>query len=106
MDAAYLRAWAVSLRRLDPDTLRMTLDGRAAATWDGRKFVQKVRCPTMLLQADPKYGALMSDDDVGCALAAIPGAMHVKIEGIGHALHIYQAAPVVRAVLSFLATLE
>jgi pimeloyl-ACP methyl ester carboxylesterase len=105
-DDAYLRAWAVSLNRLDPETLRMTLDGRAATTWDGREFVKSVRCPTLLLQADPQFGALMSDDDVRCALSAIPGAMHVRLEGIGHALHMYQAAPVVRAVLNFLATLE
>jgi pimeloyl-ACP methyl ester carboxylesterase len=106
MDAAYLRAWALSLKQLDPEALNMTLDGRAAATWDGSKLVESVRCPTMLLQADPKYGALMSDADVQCALATIPGAIHVRLEAIGHSLHLYQAAPVVRAVLNFLATLE
>jgi pimeloyl-ACP methyl ester carboxylesterase len=106
MDTAYLRAYAVSLKQFDPEAMNMTLDGRAAATWDGRKLVQSVRCPTMLLQADPRYGALMSDDDAQCALAAIPGAVHVRLEGIGHALHLYQAAPVVRAVLNFLSTLE
>ncbi len=105
-DDAYLRAWAVSLQQLDPETLRMTLNGRAAKTWDGREFVKSVRCPTMLLQADPRYGALMSDEDVQCVRAAIPGAVHVRLEGIGHALHMYQAAPVVRAILNFLATLE
>lgn len=106
MDAAYLRAYAASLKQLDPEALQMTLDGRAAATWDGRKLVESVRCPTMLLQADPRYGALMSDDDVQCALAAIPGAVHVRLEAIGHSLHLFHAAPVVRAILNFLATLE
>jgi len=106
LDAANLRAWAVSLKQLDPETLKMTLDGRAAATWFGRKFVESVRCPTLLLQADPGCGALMSDDGVQCALAAIPGAVHVQLEGMGHALHIHKAEPVVRAVLNFLATLE
>ncbi len=106
MDAAYLRAYAASLKQLDPEALKMTLDGRAAATWDGRKLVERVRCPSLLLQADPRFGALMSDDDVQCALAAIPGAVHVRLEAIGHGLHLYNAPPVVRAVLNFLATLE
>jgi pimeloyl-ACP methyl ester carboxylesterase len=105
-DEPYLAAWARSLSQLDPDTLRMTLDGRAAENWRPQEFLSKVKCPTLLMQGDPKMGALMSDDDVAQARELMRDTMHVRVEGVGHSLHISDPAPVLRALGSFLLALE
>jgi pimeloyl-ACP methyl ester carboxylesterase len=105
-DEPYLAAWARSLSQLDPDTLRMTLDGRAAENWRPQEFLSKVQSPTLLMQGDPKMGALMSDDDVAQARELIRDTMQVRVEGVGHSLHISDPAPVLRALGSFLLAVE
>lgn len=105
-DDAYLSAWARSLSQMDPDVMKMTLDGRAFLGWKPAELIAKIKCPTLLIQADPKMGGLMSDEDVNRIKAVCPQAQVARITGIGHALHMYQAEPVVRALTNFLCTLE
>jgi pimeloyl-ACP methyl ester carboxylesterase len=105
-DEPYLTAWARSLSQLDPDTLRMTLDGRSAENWRPEEFLRKVQCPALLMQGDPKLGALMSDDDVAQARALLRDSMHIRMEGLGHSLHISDPAPVLRALGNFLIAME
>jgi pimeloyl-ACP methyl ester carboxylesterase len=105
-DDAYLFAWARCLSQMDPDVLNMTLDGRAFLGWEPAELIQKINCPTLLIQADPKMGGLMSDYDVQQIKAACPNVQHALMAGIGHSLHMYDATPVVRALTNFLCTLE
>jgi len=105
-DEPYLTAWARSLSQLDPETVKMTMDGRAAENWRPEEFLPKVKCPTLLMQADPKMGGLMADDDVKQARELLPNAQQVSLEGLGHSLHMSEAAPVVRVVTNFLSSLE
>jgi pimeloyl-ACP methyl ester carboxylesterase len=105
-DDAYLSAWAKCLSQLDPDVLNMTLDGRAFSGWDPSDLVQKIKCPTLLIQADPRMGGLMTDDDIRCIKAARPDTQVARMNGIGHSLHMLDAPPVVRALTNFLCTLE
>lgn len=104
-DAAFMRFWARSLCELDPDAVRMSLDGRAAEGWDGFNLLQQVDCATLLMQADPRMGGLMSEADVARARACIRGASHVRISNVGHPLYIQDAAPVLRALTNFLGSL-
>ncbi|HVZ19010.1 MAG TPA: alpha/beta hydrolase, partial [Terriglobales bacterium] len=71
-DEAYIAAWARSLSHMDPETIEMTLDGRAAENWRPEEYLPKVKCPTLLLQADPKMGGLMTDEDVRRARTLFP----------------------------------
>jgi pimeloyl-ACP methyl ester carboxylesterase len=105
-DCAYLSAWARSLSQLDPDCLAMTLDGRAAENWRPEEFLPKVKCPTLLMQADPGLGGLMSDDDAKQARDLLPDCMHIRMDGLGHSLQMSEAAPVVRVLTNFLNALE
>jgi pimeloyl-ACP methyl ester carboxylesterase len=104
-DEAYLTAWARSLSHLDPATLTMSLNGQSAENWRPEEFLRGVRCPMLLIQADPRAGALMSDEDVRRVKEIRPDVQHVKLEGLGHSLHMFQAAPVLRAFTNFLSTL-
>ncbi|MGZ4789911.1 MAG: alpha/beta fold hydrolase, partial [Terriglobales bacterium] len=101
-DAPYLAAWARSLSHLDPDALQMTIDGRAAQNWRPEEFLPNVKCPVLLMQADPRMGGLMSDDDVMQARELLPDSMHIRMDGLGHSLQMAEAAPVLRVLTNFL----
>jgi pimeloyl-ACP methyl ester carboxylesterase len=105
-DEPYLAAWARALSQLDPDVLKMTIDGRTLSGWNPDELIAKIACPTLLIQADPKMGGLMTDNDVARIRAANPDVQHVHLNGVGHSLHMFDPAPVLRALMNFLVTLE
>ena len=105
-DEAHLLWWARCLESVDPDTFAMTLDQSSFQEWDGETVLRQIRCPTLLLQANPELGGLMSDTDVERALELVPNASHVRFPTLGHALYIQQAEPILRAVNDFLESLR
>ena len=105
-DEAHLLWWARCLENVDPDTFAMTLEGSSFEEWDGEKLLRQIRCPTLLLQANPELGGLMSDTDVERALQLVPDASHARFPTLGHALYIQQAEPILRAVTDFLESLR
>lgn len=101
-DEAYLCWWARCVSQVDPDAYAMTLDGTSMEEWDAVKVLSAISCPTLLLQASPQLGGLMSDVDVLLALRLLPHPAHVKFETLGHALYMQQPEPVLRAIVNFL----
>jgi pimeloyl-ACP methyl ester carboxylesterase len=110
MDAAHLRGWAKTLRRVDPDAAQYHVEGRLD------EYVEKVEldaalrrmsCPVLLLQADPLHGGVVTDSDVAHALSLLPDGLHVQLEGAGHDLGLstWEVTPLVRAVTNFLESL-
>lgn len=104
-DEAYLLSWARSVQQADPDTYDMTLDGSALEGWDGETVLRGITCPTLLLQAAPELGGLMSDAEVALATRLLPHHTHVRFRNLGHALFIQQPDPILRAVTNFLESL-
>ena len=104
-DEPYLLKWAECLRQLDPDTLAMTLDGSTLADFDSQALLRKIRCPTLILQANPELCGLMTDAEVQQAMRLLPNAKFVKFPLLGHALHQQQPQPVIKAVNAFLEAL-
>jgi pimeloyl-ACP methyl ester carboxylesterase len=105
-DEAHLLWWARCLKGVDPDTFSMTLDQSSFQEWEGENLLHQIHCPTLLLQANPELGGLMSDTDVKRVLELVPDAYHVRFLTLGHALYIQQAEPVLRAVNDFLESLR
>jgi pimeloyl-ACP methyl ester carboxylesterase len=105
-DEPYCSAWARSLSQLDPDVLKMTLDGRTLGHWSPGDLIARIECPTLLLQADPKMGGLMTDKDVTRIKAGCRDAQLAHMTGIGHSLHMHDPAPVLRALMNFLVALD
>ena len=80
----------------------MTVEGTAHAGWNPEKILPRIRCPVLLLQANPELDGLLSDRDVVLAKHLLPRASHVKFPVLGHALFLQQAKPVLDAVIPFL----
>ena len=104
-DEAYLLSWARCVQQADADVYDMTLDGSALDSWDGETALRGIVCPTLLLQATPELGGLMSDADVALATRLLAHHTHVQMRNLGHALFIQQPEPVLRAVTNFLESL-
>jgi pimeloyl-ACP methyl ester carboxylesterase len=101
-DSAYLLRWAECVRHADPDTYLMSVDGSSLEGWEGESFLKQIGCPTLLLQANPDLGGLMSDDDAHRAVTLLAKSRLVRFPTLGHALYMQQAEPVLRAIQEFL----
>ena len=84
-DEAYLRSWARYLQQVDPEAYEMTLDGSSIEGWDGEEVMKQIQCPTLLLQASPSLGGMMSDNDVQRACALLAHPVRVRFPTLGHA---------------------
>jgi pimeloyl-ACP methyl ester carboxylesterase len=82
-----LHDWAMSLVRVDPEVLRALADGRLLAGYAAETLLPQVRCPTLLIQADPALGGNMTERDVQRATALLRDAARVRLVGLGHGLH-------------------
>jgi len=98
---------AVDLYQNDPDVLTALLDDfeRTVAGYDMESMLPSIRCPVLLLQADPTAGGLMTDAEVERASELLAQPFHVRLSGIGHGLHSEQQEPVLRAAIDFLTSL-
>jgi len=101
-DSAYLLRWAECVRHADPDTYMMSVDGSSLEGWDGESLLRKIGCPTLLLQANPDLGGLMSNGDADRAVTVLAKSKLVRFPTLGHALYMQQAEPVLRAIREFL----
>lgn len=103
-DNPWFQFQAQNLHQLDPDMLDAVLRGPdyMLRGYEAEHILPRIRCPVLLLQADPELGAALRDQDVQRGLALIPHASHVRLSGLGHEL---QAERVFEAVTSFLSTM-
>lgn len=105
-DEDYLRWWAQCLKQADPQIFSSARDGSFLRASDQENVLRRIRCPAMLLQANPDLDGLMSDDDVKRAMSWLANPSHVYFPTLGHALHQQQAEPVLRAVQKFLESVK
>ena len=111
MDALELRQFAKTLSILDPGVLEYHAEGRVneyLAGFDLEKMLPSITCPVLLIQGNPSLGAMMTDESAASALAVLPDAISVKIEGSGHDLLMnnWKEQSLLRAIFTFLDTLE
>jgi len=102
------KSLADCLSRLDPETLTSNID-KFDNTFDNYKIDKLfpiIQCPVLILQANPELGGLIRDEDVKKALSLLPKVHHVKINNVGHFLHMQDKESVVNAIVPFMETLS
>ena len=94
---------AENLYHQDPDILSAILD-RFDDTVNGYEMelvFPKIKCPILLLQADPTTGGLMTDKEVQKALPLLSKPSHIKLLNLSHTLHNECKEPVLAALKQF-----
>ena len=97
-DAAALEWSAACLARLDPEVLTPVVAGRWLDGYDPVAIARQIRCPCVLLQADPAAGGALADDEAAAFVAAIAGCEVERFPGSGHQLHWQHPDRIVAAV--------
>lgn len=105
VDGPSLRAWAKSLTLVDPEAIRVLADGSVFDGYAPDVLLPLVRCPTLLMQADPARGANMRESDVARARELLRDVTTVQIPDASHGLHEDAPALVSRALVNFLTSL-
>ena len=102
-DAPMFTHLAADLQELDPDMLTSLLERFESVTagYEMNRVLPRIQCPVLLLQADPSAGGLMTDREVTLALPLLERPRHIRLQGIGHMLHISQKEPVVQTLKDF-----
>jgi len=100
-DRASLAWSAQCLSQLDPEVLTPVIEGRWLDGYDFPDALSRVRCPTLLLQADPSAGGALTDADAESLMSIVSDCQHVRFPGSGHNLHRDRPESVLRAFADF-----
>lgn len=100
-DRASLRWSAECLAKLDPETLTPLIEGRWLDGYDIARITARIRCPVLLLQADPAAGGALMEADAQLARENIASCRVVSFPGSGHLLHWLQPGRVAELINEF-----
>jgi N-formylmaleamate deformylase len=95
-----LGPWADSKLRLSRAFVE-TRRGPEPTPW--QDLLRRVRCPVLLITADPERGAIVTPEMAEEAGRILPGLRVVNLPGAGHSVRREQFGPYLRAVRAFLA---
>lgn len=103
-DHPVYRHLAERLYEHDPEVLEMILDDYAhvAEGFQMERLLPAIRCPVLLMQADPGAGGVMTDAEVTRGMALLSQPSLVRFPGLSHLLHIQDPETVLRAMEAFL----
>jgi pimeloyl-ACP methyl ester carboxylesterase len=92
----------------DPDMLGMLIEEfeQVAAGYDMQTVLPAIRCPVMLVQADPAAGGALTDEEVQQALPLLAHPTHLRFSGMDHLLIYDPKGPPMQAVTAFLDQLD
>ena len=103
-DRASLAWSAECLSQFDPEVLTPVIEGRWLDGYDFPSLLSGLRCPALLLQADPSAGGALADDDAETLKSIVSDCTHVCFPGCGHNLHRDRPEVVLRAFADFAAS--
>jgi pimeloyl-ACP methyl ester carboxylesterase len=104
-DAAALRFVAGCVRDLDPPALTPAIEGGWLGDYDLLETARQVRCPVLLVVADPKFGGMLPPADADPLTAAIPDVTRVDLPGVSHLPHTQDPSTTLRLLHAFLDSL-
>lgn len=77
-----------------------------AECYNTKEMLPKITCPTLILQGDPAVGGMVSDKDVNQMMKLIPNATHVRLDKIGHGLHLTHKEEIYKVITDFLNNID
>ena len=94
---------ATNMVQNDPDMLTALLDRFETTTagYEMNTLLPAIKCPVLLIQADPLAGGLMTDAEVAQAWPLLAHPTHVRLEGVSHIFHNERKEPIVKALEVF-----
>jgi pimeloyl-ACP methyl ester carboxylesterase len=104
-DAVSLRLSARCLLDVDPRVLEPLVAGRWLEGYETESLLDAVRCPVLLVQADPAAGGMLVDADADAVERRVADCTRVRLAGVGHLVHWQATEETLRLVLGFLASL-
>ena len=104
-DMASLRFTARSLSQLAPEVLQPIIDGTWLRGFDLADIAKRVRCPVLILQADPACGGMLSDADADLLMTTLPDCIRIRFPNAPHLIHWAQTEVLLRHVVGFLESL-
>ena len=98
---AELGPWVDAKHRFSPEITQM-LDSKDAVPENFPSLLKQITCPTLLITADPKQGAILSDEDVTELQKSMPNLKREHIPGAGHNIRREQSSRYMEVVNLFL----
>jgi N-formylmaleamate deformylase len=98
---AELGPWADAKHRFSLKITQM-LDSQETVPTNFPVILKQITCPVLLVTADPKRGAILTDEDVAELLKSVPHLKRVHIPGAGHNIRREQFSRYLEIVSSFL----
>ena len=105
-DAVSLRFLAATLRRVDPVVVDPIVEGRWLDGYDCDDVFRSIRCPVLLLQADSASGGMLYDVDVQRFKELAGDVTHLRMPGVGHAMHWQRTEEIVNLSFAFCESLD
>jgi pimeloyl-ACP methyl ester carboxylesterase len=105
-DAAALRFTARCLQQLDRDVLTPVVAACWIDGYDRDALLRRIACPTLLLQADPAAGGMLTDEDAAQVEALISDCTRVRLTACGHLMHGTRTQDLLNVVHNFLESFE
>ena len=103
-DSLFFPDFAANLHTHDANFLRALLEDfeQLNAAYQVDQLLPRIPCPTLILQADPERGGLMTQEEIDLGLQLLPDGHHVCLDGIGHGLFFEDRPRVMSVILDFL----
>lgn len=97
-----LRSLATAQQQMDPAVMEQFRTDALTSDYDPDDLLPRITCPVLLLQGDGDHGGLMLDSDVALATELITDCRHVRLDGVGHGLHVEDPGRVADELDAFL----
>ncbi|MGO9412922.1 MAG: alpha/beta fold hydrolase [Spirochaetia bacterium] len=97
-----LRAMALRVSRVDAGTVGAALEDRMGAGVDMDAALKKLRCPTLVLRGEWKYGACVRDEDAEWFHVLAPSTQVIQIRGGTHGFLWERAEETISHIQEFL----
>ena len=104
-DGASLRFLARCLQDLDPEAMTPPLEKRWLDGFDVFATAKQVKCPALLVVADPAQGGMLPPEDSKPLTAALSDCTRVDLPGVNHLIHWQDTPATLKLLHGFLGSL-